>query len=175
MKVYLIRHSEPDFTQVDQAGYVGYGRDLTRLTPRGIKIAQKAATNPIFDEMQLLLVSPYTRTMETAMEIVKQHPQLPTQVELLLHEWRPDKTGRNLTGLPQVKAAYNDYLYNTHYSQMDYETAQEIVDRVTSVLEKYKDKYDCIGCVTHGQVIRRMTGSKMHSQIPYCGIYKINI
>ena len=174
MKVYLIRHSQPDFKQVDQAGYVGYGRDLTRLTPYGIKVAQKAALDPIFDQMQLLLVSPYTRTMQTAMEIVKIHPDLPTQVELMLHEWRPDLTGRKLTGYPQVKAAYNDYLNNTHNSGMDYETADQIVNHVSSVLDKYKKDYDCIGCVTHGQVIRRMKGMDMRTQIPYCGIYRLD-
>jgi Fructose-2,6-bisphosphatase len=174
MKVYLIRHSQPDFKQVDQAGYVGYGRDLTRLTPYGIRVAQKVALNPIFDEMQLLLVSPYTRTMQTAMEFAKKNPNLPTQVELLLHEWRPDLTGRKLTGYPQVKAAFNDYLHNTHHSNMDYETAEQLITRVKSVLDKYKDDYDCIGCVTHGQVIRRMMGLDMHTQIPYCGIYELD-
>lgn len=43
MKIYLIRHSEPDFSQVDAAGYTGLARDLTRLTPKGIEIADKTA------------------------------------------------------------------------------------------------------------------------------------
>jgi Fructose-2,6-bisphosphatase len=93
MKIYLIRHSEPDFSQVDAAGYTGLARDLTRLTPKGIEIADKTAQSPIFNEVQMLLVSPYTRTMQTAQEILKYH-QIPTQVELLLHEWRPDKSGK---------------------------------------------------------------------------------
>lgn len=174
MKVYLVRHSEPDFKQVDQAGYVGYGRNLTRLTAKGIQIAQKAATNPIFDQVQMMLISPYTRTMETALEISKQHPTIPTQVELLLHEWRPDKTGRVLTGYPQVKAAYEDYLHNTHHSGLNYETGDEVIARIVSVLDQYKDKYDTIACITHGQVIRRMMGINMKTQIPYCGIYRLN-
>lgn len=173
MKVYFVRHSQPDFQQVDQAGYVGYGRDLTRLTPKGIRIARNTATNPIFDQIQLLLISPYTRTMETALEIAKQHPDLPTQVELLLHEWRPDKSGRKLTGYPQVKAAYDDYLNNTHDSGMDYETASDVISRVKIVLDKYKQKYDCIGVITHGQVIRRIMDLDMRTQIPYCGIYEM--
>ncbi|KRO00491.1 histidine phosphatase family protein [Companilactobacillus kimchiensis] len=173
MKVYLIRHSQPDFTQVDKAGYVGYGRDLTRLTTKGIQIADKVAQSPIFDKMQLLLVSPYTRTMETAMEFVK-YNDVPTQVELLLHEWRPDKTGRKLEGYQQVKSAYNDYVHGTHNSGFDYETPQDIINRVESVLDKYKNKYSCIGCVTHGQVIRQMVGLNLKTQIPYCGIYQID-
>jgi hypothetical protein len=58
-------------------------------------------------------------------------------------------------------------------SDFDYETGSEIIDCVSFVLDKYKDKYDCIGCVTHGQVIRWMTGMDMSSSMPYCGIYQI--
>jgi len=72
MKVYLIRHSEPDFSQIEQNHCVGFSRELTRLTPHGIALAKQLAQSSIFDETQLLLVSPYTRAMETAMEIVKQ-------------------------------------------------------------------------------------------------------
>ncbi|CAJ1191583.1 hypothetical protein CPEBRM1_ABPJDJAI_01322 [Companilactobacillus paralimentarius] len=174
MKVYLIRHSETDFSQVDSHHYVGYGRDLSRITPNGIKIAQNAARNPIFNEIQLLLISPYTRTMETTLEIIKQHPTIPTQVELLLHEWRPDKPGRKLENYNQLKQIHKDYLNGTHSSGFDYETGPEIIERVSSVLNKYKDKYDCIGCATHGQVIRWMTGMDMASSMPYCGIYQLD-
>lgn len=174
MKVYLIRHSEPDFSQVDRSGYVGYGRELTRLTPYGVRVADKAALNPIFDKIQLLLVSPYTRTMETAMEFVKYHPEIHTQVELLLHEWRPDKSGRKLANFSQRKRAYADYIQGTHYSGLDYETPEEIKQRVYSVLDRYKDQYTCIACVTHCQVIKQIAGIKDNVQIPYCGIYEID-
>ena len=57
MKIYLIRHSEPDFSQVDAVGYTGLARDLTRLTPNGIKIADKAAQNPAFNEIQMFEIN----------------------------------------------------------------------------------------------------------------------
>lgn len=174
MKVYLIRHSETDFSQVDSHHYVGYGRDLSRITPKGIEIAKEAAKSPIFNEVQKILISPYTRTMETALEIVKQHPDIPTQVELLLHEWRPDKPGRKLENYDQLKQIYRDYRNNTHITDFDYETGPEIIARVSSVLDKYKDDYDCIACVTHGQVIRWMTGMDLDVEIPYCGIYEMD-
>ncbi len=172
MKVYLIRHSEPDFQQVNQSGYMGYGRDLTRLTHNGIEIAQKASKSPILNEIQLLLVSPYTRTMETAMELVRGR-NIKTQVELNLFEWRPDKTGRELQTDEQVKQAYSDYKNGTTLGTMNPETPNDIVNRVNSVLDKYKDKYDCIGCVTHGEVIRQMANIKPDIEIPYCEIYQI--
>lgn len=170
MKVYLIRHSEPDFSQVDQAGYTGLARDLTRLTPKGIKIADKAAQSPIFNEVQMMLISPYTRTMQTAQEFLKYH-QLPNQVELLLHEWRPDKSGKRDVTSEQLALAYNDYLDGTHTSDLDFETREEVMTRVNSVLDRYKDKYDCIACVTHGGVMTQYTGDRM---TPFCGIYEID-
>lgn len=93
MKIYLIRHGEPDYGQVTEAKYKGFGRDLSRLTSDGIQQAQAIANHAIFDESELLLVSPYTRTMQTALEITR-FKEIPVCVELLLHEWLPDKTGR---------------------------------------------------------------------------------
>ncbi|WP_125763235.1 histidine phosphatase family protein [Companilactobacillus hulinensis] len=170
MKVYLIRHSEPDFSQVDQAGYTGLARDLTRLTPYGIKLADKTAQNPIFNDVQMMLISPYTRTMQTAQEILK-YNKIPTQVELLLHEWRPDKSGKQDVSKEQLALAYNDYLDGTHKSDLDFETKDEVVNRVKSVLDRYKDKYSCIACVTHGGVMTQFTGDR---QTPFCGIYSID-
>lgn len=170
MKVYLIRHSEPDFSQVDAAGYKGLARDLTRLTPDGIKIADKAAQSPIFQEVQMILVSPYTRTMQTAHEFLKYH-QIPSQVELLLHEWRPDKANRSDATKEELDTAYQDFLNGTHNSVLDFETGDEVIARVKSVLDRYKDKYDCIACVTHGGVISQFTGERT---IPFCGIYEID-
>lgn len=170
MKVYLIRHSEPDFSQVDAAGYKGLARDLTRLTPKGIKIADQAAQNPIFQQVQMLLVSPYTRTMQTAHEILKYH-QIPNQVELLLHEWRPDKSNKMDASQQELDIAYQDFLNGTHNSTLDFETRDEVMTRVNSVLDRYKNKYDCIACVTHGGVMAQYTGDR---EIPFCGIYEIN-
>jgi len=174
MKVYLIRHSEPDFSQVKQSKYTGYGRELTRLTTNGIKIANEVSDNPIFDQVQLLLISPYTRAMETAMEIVRHH-DIPTQVELMLYEWRPDKTGQALQTDSQVKQAYQDYQHGTRQGSLIPETPAEIKQRVGNVLAKYKNQYDCLACVTHGEVIRQMTNLKSDENIPYCGIYEIEI
>lgn len=36
MKIYLIRHGEPDYGPVTNAGYTGFGRDLSPLTKQGV-------------------------------------------------------------------------------------------------------------------------------------------
>lgn len=108
MRIYLIRHSEPDYEPVTEAGYVGYGRDLAGLSEKGITIAKQAAQNSLFEKVELLLSSPYTRALQTALEISKKQ-NLEVKVELGLHEWRPDKTGRVLSSPQQVKEAFEYY------------------------------------------------------------------
>ena len=95
MKVYLIRHSEPTYEQVTTAGLTGFGRELGSLTDRGIMLAQQCAQQPLFAQVQLILSSPYTRALQTALEIVRFN-DIPLKVELGLHEWLPDDTGVGL-------------------------------------------------------------------------------
>ena len=34
MDLLLVRHGEPDYSDVDKRGYAGHGRDLAKLTER---------------------------------------------------------------------------------------------------------------------------------------------
>lgn len=171
MKIYLIRHTEPDYQQVTEANYKGFGRDLSRITEKGIHQAKKLAEQPLFDEVELLLVSPYTRTMQTALEIVKERKQpLTINVELLLHEWLPDKTGTKLESCDQVGPAYQDYLNQTNFSKLECETQEEVKRRVEQVFDKYKQEYNSIVCITHAEVIKLFTGVE---RVAYCGIYEL--
>ncbi|WP_207942255.1 hypothetical protein DOK78_000653 [Enterococcus sp. DIV2402] len=170
MKIYLIRHGEPDYGQVTEAKYKGFGRDLSRLTSDGIQQAQAIANHAIFDESELLLVSPYTRTMQTALEITR-FKEIPVCVELLLHEWLPDKTGYKFENPEQMKVAYHDYLKGTKTSDLEFETKEEVYQRVASVFQHYKNAgYTCIACVTHAEVIRVFTKVE---RVKYCGIYEM--
>jgi len=174
MKVYLIRHGEPDYGPVTEAGYTGFGRDFSQLTVRGIEQAQACAQNPIFDEVQVMVSSPYTWALQTASEIIRYH-DLPLQVELQLHEWQPDKSGTQLKSARQAMLAYAEYSKKhgskNATSTWDYETSTEIKQRVTAVLAKYAD-YDCIACVTHSEVMRQFGGWQ---KIGYCEIKELLI
>ena len=35
MDLLLVRHGEPDYSDVDKRGYAGHGRDLAKLTEKG--------------------------------------------------------------------------------------------------------------------------------------------
>ncbi len=173
MKIYLIRHGDPDYDQVTAAKYVGFGRDLSRLSEAGIQRARSIADNPIFDNIEQLVVSPYTRTMQTALEIIKvRAKELPVSVELLLHEWLPDKTGTKLKNPEQVKAAYLDYTNGTKFAELECETQTEVFERVKKVFDSYKQRnYQAIACVTHAEVIKLFAHVE---RVDYCEIYEID-
>lgn len=173
MKVYFIRHSEPDYGPVTTAGLTGFGRDLCPLTPRGILLAQKLAQDTIFKRTQLILCSPYTRTLQTATEIIRVN-NLPLKVELDLHEWQPDKSGTDIANPQQVRQAYQEYQQygNTTHpnNHWNYETPNKVKQRVARVLQRYQS-YDYIACVTHSEVMRQFGEWK---EIEYCEIKTFN-
>ena len=39
MDLLLVRHGEPDYSDVDKRGYAGHGRDLAKLTEKGVQQA----------------------------------------------------------------------------------------------------------------------------------------
>ena len=36
MDLLLVRHGEPDYSDIDERGYIGHGRDLAKLTEKGV-------------------------------------------------------------------------------------------------------------------------------------------
>ncbi|ALO03106.1 phosphoglycerate mutase family protein [Lactiplantibacillus paraplantarum] len=175
MQVYLIRHSEPTYQQVTSAGLTGFGRELGGLTDRGIILAQQCAQQPLFAQVQLILSSPYTRALQTALEIVRFN-DVPLKVELGLHEWLPDQTGTRTDTDEQAGQAYK--LYRQHMgertaaSPLPYESAAEIKAQVLATFSKYAASYDCIACVTHGEVMRQFGD---HNDVDYCGVRVITV
>ena len=170
MKAYLIRYSEPTYQQVTTAGLTGFGRELGGLTDRGIMLAQQCAQQPLFAQVQLILSSPYTRALQTALEIVRFN-DIPLKVDLGLHEWLPDNTGSRTDIDEQAATAYK--LYRQHAgkrtiaSPLPYESAAEMKTRVLATLNKYAASYDCIACVT------RQFGDQ--KDVDYCGVRVIAV
>ncbi|WP_281164419.1 histidine phosphatase family protein [Liquorilactobacillus sicerae] len=168
--IYLIRHGEPDYTAVKTAGYLGFGRELAGLSKRGIRQAQQAAKNPIFDQIELLISSPYPRALQTALELSR-HQAFPVKVELGLHEWLPAKN-KAVTD-DQAVAAYQAYRHAPNFCQtaLDYETAGELKKRAVKVFQRYAADYATIACVTHGELIRQFTGNE---RTEFCQIQKLD-
>ena len=71
MKIVFIRHGEPNKAEVDKRGFIGQGRDMAPLTELGIKQAEEVSLNPLLENCQVIVSSPYTRALQTAAIISK--------------------------------------------------------------------------------------------------------
>ena len=91
MDLLLVRHGEPDYSDVDKRGYAGHGRDLAKLTEKGVQQAEQAAGDKRLPGADLILSSPYTRALQTA-SVISRVTGIPLTVETDLHEWMPDLT-----------------------------------------------------------------------------------
>ena len=90
-QILFMRHGQPDYSEIDKRKYVGFGNDLASLTENGVEEIKEISKDERLKDVDLILCSPYTRTMHTAAVISKMLDK-DFKVELDLMEWIPDKT-----------------------------------------------------------------------------------
>lgn len=174
MKVVFIRHGEPDYLPCDERGFIGHGRDLAPLTISGVQQAEDASKNPELYGCEVIISSPYTRALQTA-AIISRNTGIKIDVDVDLHEWRPDKTYQYKTS-EQSSELHQDFwnckgVYPKG-EKRNWETINEIIDRVIPVLDKYlEQRFNKIMVVAHGGIIRRFTGE---ANIKYCTPYEVD-
>lgn len=153
----FIRHGEPDYTEIDKRKYKGFGNDLATLTKEGIRQVEKLTKDNNLKDADIIITSPYTRTMQTA-SILSKELNINMSVELDLMEWIPD-----------LSYSYDDYskvvkwrkqydINNGKHINASYnwEEKESIQKRVKNVLKKYSN-YSKVIVVTHGMVINALT------------------
>lgn len=154
----FIRHGEPDYTEIDKRKYRGFGNDLAPLTKKGIEQVKELSLSNKLKNCNIILTSPYTRTMQTA-SILSKKLDLDMIVELDLMEWIPDFSYTyddysNVVKWRQIYESNNGkHLNNTD----NWEEKESIISRVNKVLEKYTN-YSKVAIITHGMVINAITG-----------------
>lgn len=168
---YMVRHGEPDWEAHKYYKFKGHGRDLIGLTPKGIQQAKILAKNLRDTHADIIIASPYTRTMHTA-AIISRELNLDIQVEVDLREWQPDLT--------YEYASYEEFNqlnedYEKHQGIIPpnetkrWESKQALEDRIDKVLHKYL-KYNKVIVVAHEKVMMTQTN---HENITFCDIIKI--
>ena len=144
MKIIFIRHGEPDYSPLEEAGYTGFGLDLSPLSVAGRQMATEAAANPLLEQAEILISSSVTRALETASYLIRDR-QLPLFVEPFLHEWQVYESGieifENNGSLPAG-------------SPVQYETFEQMKARFFRALSKYRD-YETVALVAHRMLIRQ--------------------
>ena len=128
---YLIRHGKPDYTYGDTHGFIGQGHDFAPLKQDRIKEVIETSKDVRLKNAQIIVASPYTRALQTA-SIISKETGLEIVVEPDIREWQPDLTYQYKNS-DEMKGYYKEYIEN----------------RVMSVIEKYKEKYDTVIVVAH--------------------------
>ena len=71
-KFYLIRHGKPDYTYGDTHGFIGQGHDFAPLKEDRIDEVIKTSKDIRLKNAQIIVSSPYTRALKTAIIISKE-------------------------------------------------------------------------------------------------------
>lgn len=151
MKLTLVRHSIPDYSNIKQEDSILLPTKA-ELSEDGIILANDNFKNFDFKGNEIILVSPFERTLETA-SILKSYIDIPITIENDLHEWLPDKTFTRKVS--DIDSLYKDYLENkgTSEKQAIWETDKEIKQRVFNILKKYEN-YQNIIIVAHSRLFK---------------------
>ena len=169
MKIIFVRHGEPDYRELEERSYTGFGIDLAPLSEKGRQQAQELSKNSLFDSADLLITSAVTRALETA-SYVAYATGLPLRVEPLLHEWQVYESG-----IDRFEEARRLFLENNGEllpnSPVQYETATEMKTRFLECMAKYRDN-QTVAVVAHRMLIRQFVANE---KIDFCQVIECEL
>ena len=169
MKIIFIRHGEPNYRELEERSYTGFGIDLAPLSEKGRQQAQELCKNPLFGSADILVSSAVTRALETA-SYVSCATGLPLRVEPLLHEWQVYESG-----IDRFEEARRLFLENNGdllpNSPIQYETAAEMEARFLQTMIKYRD-YQTVLVVAHRMLMRQFVPDE---KINFCQVIECEI
>ena len=169
MKIIFVRHGEPNYLELEERSYTGFGIDLAPLSEEGRQQAQELSKNSLLHSADLLVSSAVTRALETA-SYVACATGLPLRVEPLLHEWQVYESGvENFEKARTLFLGNNGELFPN--SPIQYETAEEMRSRFLESMRKYRD-YQTVVVVTHRMLMRQFVPDE---KIDFCQVIECEI
>jgi len=159
---HLVRHGQPAWAMIDERCYTGGLIDLAPLTEVGRAEIDAAASRLLAWSPEVVLASPMTRALQSAV-IIGHRLGLAPVVELDLHEWLPDLSGGAVTEA-DVRAAYKDMeacggVWPAGTTRT-WEPRPDVAKRVTAVLARYT-AHERVAVICHGVVIESLTGQRV--------------
>ncbi len=169
MKIIFVRHGEPDYRELEERSYTGFGMDLAPLSEEGRLQARKLSKNPLLRSAEILVSSAVTRALETASYVVRA-TGLPLRVEPLLHEWQVYEAG-----IENFETARCLFLENKGEllpnSPITYETAAEMKSRFLECMAKYRE-YETVVVVAHRMLMRQFVPDE---KINFCQVIECEV
>ena len=162
MKIIFIRHGKPNYRELEERSYTGFGIDLAPLSEKGRQQAQELSKNPLLSSAEIIISSAVTRALETASYVVCA-TGLPLRVEPLLHEWQVYESGTD-----NFEKARTMFLENKGKllpnSPIRYETAGEMRSRFLECMAKYRE-HQTVVVVAHRMLMRQFVPNE---KIDFC-------
>ena len=169
MKIVFVRHGEPDYHELEERFYTGFGMDLAPLSEKGRQQAQELCQNPLLQSANLLVTSAVTRALETAF-YVSCATGLPLRVEPMLHEWQVYEAG--IENFEKARCLFlenkGELLPN---SPIQYETATEMKSRFLESMAKYRE-HQTVVVITHRMLMRQFVPNE---KIDLCQVIECEI
>ncbi len=145
MKIIFVRHGEPDYRELEERSYTGFGMDLAPLSEKGRQQAQELCQNPLLQS-------------------------LPLRVESLLHEWQVYESG--IENFERARCLFleskGELLSN---SSIQYETAAEMKSRFLECMTKYRE-HQTVVVVAHRMLMRQFVPNE---KIDFCQVIECEI
>ena len=169
MKIIFVRHGEPDYRELEERSYTGFGMDLAPLSKEGRQQAQELSKNPLLSSAEIIVTSAVTRALETAF-YVSCATGLSLRVEPLLHEWQVYESD-----IENFEKARTLFLENNGKllpdSPIQYETAEEMKARFLQTMIKYRD-YQTVLVVAHRMLMRQFVPDE---KIDFCQVIECEV
>ena len=169
MKIIFVRHGEPDYRELEERSYTGFGIDLAPLSEKGQQQAQKLSKNTLLPSAEIIISSAVTRALETASYVVCA-TGLPLRVEPLLHEWQVYESG-----IDRFEEARRLFLENNGEllpnSPVQYETAVDMKTRFLECMAKYRE-HQTVVVVAHRMLMRQFVPNE---KIDFCQVIECEI
>ncbi|NLB70552.1 MAG: histidine phosphatase family protein [Chloroflexi bacterium] len=172
MRLLLIRHGEPDYSFPEGKGFIGPGRELAPLSARGVDQAEAVALDPRLEGSQLIVSSPYTRSLQTA-AIISRVTQLKIAVEFDLHEWLIDTTYENKDMTDTIAAIREISAFQgvrRDGAKLHWEGYDQVAERAYAALRPYLH-LDKVIVACHAYIIKQFYNP---GRIEHCQIVEVD-
>lgn len=175
MKLFLIRHGDTDWEQVESRGVSGWATSFAPLSNLGRLQIDTIASDYRLAEAEAILCSSYARALESAARLSRLLNK-PLYVEYDLHEWLPQKdplARYDPQLLDRAGQELRQELHNGAPGQtVPWETLQEVRNRVLPVFRRYSHLTSVI-VVSHAVVISALLG--LERQVGHAEIVELEL
>lgn len=170
----FVRHGEPDYPSAGDWNRFPLGQHFAGLTDEGRKQIKESCKELSKYDVDLILSSPFTRTMQGA-AIMARELNADVVVERDLHEWQVDLSYSITEEAKFLELCRDHDNCNGIYPEGEtrlWESTEAVRTRVMKVLEKYLD-YKCVVVSGHAMMMQAVFAT--NKPIPYGKIMVLNI